>query len=275
MGWQTTPNARPSRNPAVRPPVKPPAAEWARCSPADLPTLPAPGEVYLCLVSLDEPPWPRSVLQAVLDEGERERAARFRFDVHRHRFENGRGLMRHLLGHALGTAPADLRFVAGAQGKPRLAASAGADPPRPAIDFNLSHSGASMLLGLSDGAELGVDIEVPREVRELQDIAERNFAPAEWRQLIALPVEQQQDAFLACWTRKEAFVKALGGGLSVPLDGFEVSLRPGAPPALLRTSDPAHPVGDFTLWAGRTPQGDWCAAIVRRPCAIVRTFSLL
>jgi 4'-phosphopantetheinyl transferase len=111
-------------------------------------------------------------------------------------------------------------------------------------------------------------------VPELQAIAARNFAPGEQRSLQALPVPRQADAFLACWTRKEAFVKALGGGLSVPLDGFEVSLDPDAPARLLHSADPAHPVADFTLWAGRTPAHGWAACAVRRARATVRTFSL-
>ncbi len=211
----------------------------------------------------------------MLDAAERARAQRFHFELHRRRFAHGRGMLRHVLGHMLGLAPARLRFHAGPQGKPGLDTGAIGGPPGVALDFNLSHSAQWMLLGLSDGAALGVDVEVPRHVPELRAIAQSHFAAAERQELLSMPVEWQQDAFFACWTRKEAFVKALGGGLSLPLDGFEVSLRPGEPPALLHTSDPAHPTADFALWADRTPQGGWCAAVVRRSGAIVRTFSLL
>jgi 4'-phosphopantetheinyl transferase len=261
-------------NPTVTP--RPPP-EWVERSPAALPAAPALDEVQLWLMSLDAPAWPSSLLHDVLDDAERARAARFHFELHRRRFAHGRGLLRHLLGHALGMAPEDLRFAVGAQGKPGLESGPVAETAgdgRCALDFNLSHSGALMLLGLSDGAAIGLDIEVPRAVPELRAIAERNFAAGEQRELLALPPEAQADAFLAGWTRKEAFVKALGGGLSVPLDGFEVSLGPNTPARLLRSADPAHPVGDFMLWAGHTPEGCPCAAVVRNPRASVRTFSL-
>lgn len=221
-------------------------------------------------MSLDEPPWPPAQLHAVLDPAERERAARFHFPQHRERFAHGRGLLRHLLAHATGSDPSALRFDNGPQGKPRLAHPFA----QPDLDFNLSHSGAWALLALSDGAAVGVDIEWPRPVPELHAIAARNFAPAEQAELAALPGALAADAFLAGWTRKEAFIKALGGGLSIPLDSFEVTLDPHSPARLLRVHDAAHPAHAFTLWAGRTPQGAWAAAVVRRSEAIVQTFSL-
>jgi len=248
--------------------------EWVECSPAELPAAPAFDEVQLWLMSLDAPAWPSSLLHDVLDDAERARAARFHFELHRRRFAHGRGALRHLIGRALGIPPGEIRFDVGAHGKPRVTNEPSAQPGATPLDFNLSHSGALMLLGLSNGAAIGVDIEVPRAVPELRAIAERNFATGEQRELLALPAESQADAFLAGWTRKEAFVKALGGGLSVPLDGFEVSLGAGVPARLLRSADPAHPVGDFTLWAGHTPEGCPCAAVVRNPRASVRTFSL-
>ncbi len=244
---------------------------WAQTDGTALPPPPGPGEVQLWLMSLDEPAWPSADLHALLDTQERERASRFHFELHRLRFAHGRGLLRRMLAHCTGVAPDALRFEYGAQGKPRLVGQRNGSVP---LAFNLSHSGPYALLGLSDGAEIGADIEVPRAVPELNDIAAQNFAPGEQRTLRALPVERHADAFLACWTRKEAFVKALGGGLSVPLDGFEVSLDPDAPAQLLRSADPAHPVADFTLWAGRTPNDCWAACAVRRPQATVRTLTL-
>lgn len=250
------------------------AANWIPCDRAGLPAPPARGRLQLWLMNLDDPPWPSATLWEVLDASERERAARFHFERHRSRFAHGRGLLRHLLAHATGGDPAGLRLVAGPQGKPRLAGKTHEPPPTPLVDFNLSHSDAWALLGLSDGSAVGVDIEVPRPVPELREIAERNFAPSERAALLALPERRQAEAFLACWTRKEAFVKALGGGLSVALDSFEVSLRPDEPARLLRSADAAHPVEHFTLWAGTTPQQHHCAAVVRRAGTSVQTFSL-
>lgn len=252
-------------------PVSP--TSWIPCDRARLPAPPALGHLQLWLLNLDEPAWPSRTLWQVLEASERERAARFHFERHRSRFAHGRGLLRHLLGHATGSNPAALGFALGPQGKPRLVGPSDS-LVHPRLDFNLSHSEAWALVALSDGAAVGVDIEVPRPVPERLEIAERNFAPAERAALRSLPEPQQAGAFLACWTRKEAFVKALGGGLSVALDSFDVSLRPDEPARLLRSADAAHPVEHFTLWAGDTPQQCPCAAVVRRAGASVQTFSL-
>ena len=224
-------------------------------------------------MSLDAPPWPSKDLHDLLDAGERERAARFHFALHRLRFVHGRGLLRRMLGHGTGIAPAAIRFDHGAQGKPRLADQTSVQGG--GLDFNLSHSGPLALLALSDGAQIGVDIELPREMPDLLAIARRNFAPAEFRAMTAWPEHSRADAFLACWTRKEAFVKALGSGLSMPLADFEVSLDPDGPAQLRHVADPAHPISDFTVWAGRVPGGGLAATIVRRPGASVSRFSLV
>jgi 4'-phosphopantetheinyl transferase len=216
-------------------------------------------------MSLDEPAWPSAELHASLEPTEHERAARFRFEEHRKRFVHGRGLLRHLLGRLLALPPAQLRFDYGPQGKPQLATGRGA-----ALDFNFSHSGPWALLGISDGAAIGVDIELPRAVPELTKIARQHFAAGEQRALAALPASDQPAAFLAGWTRKEAFVKALGGGLAVPLDSFEVTLDPLAAAQLVHSADPAHPAAAFTLWAAQTPlERAWVAAAIRSPAVEV------
>lgn len=245
---------------------------WTACPPQQLPPPPAPGEVQLWLLSLDEPAWPSAQLHALLDDDEAARAARFVFPQHRLRFAHGRGLLRTLLAHATGLAPEALRFAYGPQGKPRLAGTAAA--ARPALRFNLSHSGSMALLGLAQGADIGVDIELPRAVPELQAIARSNFAPAEYQALMALAPERRADAFLAGWTRKEAFIKALGGGLSIPLASFEVTLDAQQPARLLHVADAQMPPEHFTLWAGRGAHDAWVACVVREPHAAVRNFSL-
>ncbi|MCL4699167.1 MAG: 4'-phosphopantetheinyl transferase superfamily protein [Burkholderiaceae bacterium] len=230
--------------------------------PGALPVAPAPDEAQLFLLSLDDPPWPSDTLYALLDAHESARAARFHFAQHRLRFAHGRGVLRRLLAPAPGLAPAALRFELGAEGKPRLAAAMA----RPTLDFNLSHCEGWALVGLSDGAAIGVDIELPRPVSDWAVLAAQHFAPAEQQALAALPADVREDAFLAGWTRKEAFVKALGGGLAVALDSFEVTLDPYGPARLASSSDPAHPAAAFSLWAGRPPwpmPGGWAAAAVR------------
>lgn len=243
--------------------MHPPA--WTECTLAEAPGAPGPGQAQLWLMSLDDPAWPSSKLHASLEPGEHERAARFRFEEHRRRFVHGRGLLRHVLGHLLALPPAQLRFDYGPHGKPQLAAG------RPALDFNLSHSGPWALLGISDGAAIGVDIELPRAVPELAEIARQHFAAGEQQALAALPPADQPGAFFAGWTRKEAFVKALGGGLAVPLGSFEVTLGPLAAARLVRSDHPAHPAAAFTLWAAQTPlERAWVAAAIRSPAVEVR-----
>lgn len=273
--YRQFPRPRPSILPAAPAPspiAEPPIPAWAPIGLDALTAPPGAGEVHVYLASLDEPPLPGNELRSTLEASEIERAARFHFEVHRRRFIHGRGLLRQVLGRVLDVPPASLRFETGAAGKPRLASPFSNRPPH--LDFNLSHSADLALVALSDGAAIGADIEAPRAVPELAAIARQNFAPSERACLESLPVELQADAFLACWTRKEAFVKALGGGLSIALDSFEVSLDPRAPAALLACADPDHPCKAFTLAALRTPPGAWSAIVVRRANALVRTFSL-
>lgn len=165
--------------------------------------------------------------ERMLNADERARAARFRFRHLRQSFVTIRGALRILLGRYLRIDPATVRFQYGALGKPHL--------PSPApIHFNLSHSGAVAVLAFSRNCEVGVDVERIRALPDMQLIAERLFCLEEAARFMALPAEQREHAFFLCWTRKEAYVKAAGGGLSVPLDSFEVTLQPGEPAAMLR-----------------------------------------
>ena len=163
---------------------------------------------------------------ATLTPDERERAERFRDVAHRTRFVGVRGWLRTLLAAYLGELPADLRFRYGPHGKPALA-SANPDDLR----FNLSHSGRTALLAVSRGREVGVDLEARRG--DKMRLAERFFAADEVVRLRAMPPDAREHAFYGCWTRKEAFVKARGEGLSLPLHRFAVAVAPDEPPAIL------------------------------------------
>ena len=167
-------------------------------------------------------------LRRLLSDDERARADRFRFDRDRSRYTVGRSLLRVLLGRYVGIAPEDLRFEYGAYDKPRLASGG--------PWFNLSHSGPVALYAFTKAAEVGIDVELDNEDFARERIAERFFSPTEVAVLRSLPESLQPRAFLACWTRKEAFIKARGDGLSLPLDSFDVSLAPAAPATLLRTA---------------------------------------
>jgi 4'-phosphopantetheinyl transferase len=174
-------------------------------------------------------------LQSTLAADELQRAARFHFTRDRRRFTVARGVLRDILGRYLGVPPSELGFHYSAYGKPALADVAAAAGLR----FNVSHSHEMALFAVACGREVGVDIEyLGREIRG-EEIAERFFSARERASLRALPAEVKHEAFFNCWTRKEAYIKAHGEGLSLPLDQFDVSLAPGEPAALLATrSDP-------------------------------------
>ena len=160
-------------------------------------------------------------LQATLSADEAARAARFVFEPDRKAFIAGRGILRQLLGAYLNQSPAGLTFEYGAQGKPRLA------PELADLRFNMSHSHGVAVYAFSSHGEIGVDVEQIRPDFSGQDIARRYFSSDEMAELQALRREQQTRAFFLCWTRKEAYIKARGLGLQIPLDSFSVSLTPG------------------------------------------------
>ncbi len=154
----------------------------------------------------------------LLSRDEQERMARFRFETDRDNFLFYRSMLRILLASYLGTPPAELCFAYSAHGKPSLAALSGH------LEFNLSHSHGIVLFAFSRGRRVGVDVEYLRRDLNVQEIAGRFFSAAENHALMQR--SDMHDAFFHCWTRKEAFVKARGEGLSCPLDSFDVSVAP-------------------------------------------------
>jgi 4'-phosphopantetheinyl transferase len=161
--------------------------------------------------------WPDAI--DLLDQAERDRAARFVFDRDRRRFVLSHAWLRLVLGRFLDRPARSLRFATANRGKPHLV-----DPPLD-LRFNLSHAGERALIAVTLGREVGVDIEAMRDV-DVAALARRFFAAGETDALLALPEAEQRAAFLRCWTRKEAFIKALGDGLTFPLDQFEVNHAP-------------------------------------------------
>lgn len=215
-------------------------------------------EIHIWRTELDVPTAALIALRGLLCEEERERAARFRFDRDRDRYVAGRGLLRMLLACYLDLAPEALRFYYGAYEKPYLAGVG--------LQFNLSHSGALAFLAVSATTEVGIDVELVTEENDLsrERIAERFFSPNEVAALRALPAAQQSHAFLRCWTRKEAFIKARGDGLSLPLDSFDVTLDGGHPPRLLRTGWSGEEPGEWRLADLSDPGGAFIAAVASR-----------
>jgi 4'-phosphopantetheinyl transferase len=195
------------------------------------------GEIHVWSVHLDPSPSEVTRLGRLLAEDEWARANRFRFEQHRRQYVVGRGVLRTLLGAYLGERPEAIRFRYGPRGKPFL------EPPLDAgaLQFNLSNSSEMALVGLVTGAEIGVDIEYRKPMPDCEQISERFFSASERQVLRGIPGPRKEEAFFNCWTRKEAYLKAVGEGLAAPLDSFDVTLAPGDPPRMLTLEgDPAR-----------------------------------
>jgi 4'-phosphopantetheinyl transferase len=175
-----------------------------------------------------------------LSPDELQRAARFRFERDRRRFVAGRGILRSLIAAYLGCRACEIAFVYGARGKPALATAA--------LQFNLAHSDGLAVIGITRSARLGVDVERVRPMPDYLRLADNFFSPRERETIAALPAEDRQRAFFACWTRKEAYVKATGDGLSAPLEQFDVPVVPNSPPRLFHADVPADEMTRWSLW---------------------------
>ena len=186
-----------------------------------------PDDVHIWPLRLDLAPDARGRLETFLSVDERARARRFLHARDRNRYECAHGLLRLVLSVYTGGRPEDVAFERGPGGKPRLVGLRG---PR----FSLSHSDGLGLVAVSAGREVGVDVERVRGVSAVADLARTCFSPAERSALAAVRAPLRLRAFFAGWTRKEAFLKAVGAGLSRPLDSFDVALAPGEPARLLR-----------------------------------------
>ena len=187
-----------------------------------------PDEICVWSASLDEPAGIPGQLAALLAFDERERAACFHFARDRDRYTVARARLRILLAGYLQCAPEALKFSYGPRGKPELAR------PQSDVCFNVSHSHELALYAIGRGRALGVDIEWMRDGVAESGVAERFFAADEVAALHKLPIAQRRSGFFACWTRKEAYLKARGDGIAVELDSFSVSLEPGGQAQLRR-----------------------------------------
>lgn len=200
-----------------------------------LETSPAEGVIDVWSASLEPPPVLRARLREYLCPEERDRADRFVFPRDRERFVAGRAFLRLLLAQYLGTDEAAIEFRYGPYGKPAL------QHDEWGLRFNLAHAGRLAVCAVARGCDLGIDVEQVRPLADAEDVARNSFSPREYEALLAVPEGDRLRAFFDAWTRKEAFLKALGHGLARPLDSFDVSLAPGEEPRLLRTlGDPAE-----------------------------------
>lgn len=193
----------------------------------------------------------------ILSADEMARASRFIRDLHRHRFIAGRAALRRILASRLAMEPAALRFSYGSWGKPALVAPHGAQR----LEFNLAHSEGVMLCAVAEARATGIDVERMRHDGELLALAQRYFSSREQAMLAALDPADRARGFIACWTRKEAYIKAIGMGLSAPLAGFTVSLSPREPPELLEIADAPDAARNWSM-ASFDPAPGFVAALV-------------
>jgi 4'-phosphopantetheinyl transferase len=177
----------------------------------------------------------------LLSDAERQRASHFAFDRDRRRFTVARARLRRLLSARLGVRPESVELMYGAHGKPELARRLADSDLR----FNVSHSDDVAVYAFARGREIGIDVEAIRVIRNADDIAAHFFSLRENESYRALDPRDKPLGFLNCWTRKEAFIKALGVGLYHPLDRFDVSLAPGEPAKILRVESTP---GDHYGW---------------------------
>ena len=201
-------------------------------------------EVQLWRLDLEAIRADESCWQKLLSPEEVTRASRFHFSADRQRFIAARAVLRAILGGYLATDPAGLAFSYSKRGKPSLATDhQGSD-----VTFNLSHSAGIALFAFARGREIGIDVEQVRHDFDIGAIAQRFFSMEEQKQLAALPLENRFDGFFRCWTRKEAYIKATGEGLSPSLHQFDVSIAAEDSDALLATRPNA---GETARWSLR------------------------
>jgi 4'-phosphopantetheinyl transferase len=218
--------------------------------------VPAPGQVQLHLVSLACTASELARLRGFLTPEELERCSRLIDRERRDRAVAGRGVVREMLGGYLGEEPGSVRLSEGEFGKLHLSDHLETD----SISFNLSHAGSRLLLAVAAGGEIGVDMELVRQDLPFRAMAERFFSAREQRDLFSLPFSEQIPAFYRCWTRKEAYLKGTGTGFSQHSNGFDVSLLPGDPPALLAHRGSPGETGRWIIRDIDMPEG-FCAAV--------------
>jgi 4'-phosphopantetheinyl transferase len=190
-------------------------------------------EVHVWRISLQQRASTVACLQTMLARDEVTRAERFHFAKDRQHFIVARGVLRMLLGRYVGQEPGQVQLRSNAYGKPFLLLPA----QKTSLHFNLSHSHDLALIACTYAGQVGIDVEYMRPDIEYEQLAQHFFSPSEQQMLQAHPDAAKQQAFYTCWTRKEAYIKARGMGLSLPLDLFDVSLDPAEPAALLESRE--------------------------------------
>lgn len=220
--------------------------------------------VTVWAVPLDPAAPPEAAAVAELSDDERARAARLVHDAVRNRWLHGHVATRRILARALGVAPARIAFGAGEAGKPFVATPAGTG-----IEFSYSDSGELALVAVAHGVPVGVDVERMRDQPTLLQVAERMFAREEVAALTALPDASRLDAFYRIWTRKEAYLKAIGAGLTYGLGRFAVT-HDAVDARLLHLDGEGSAAAGWSLRSLEVPGGHAAALAVPHTAPIVR-----
>jgi len=223
-----------------------------------------PREVHVWRVELDSVPV-HPGFASVLSQDEQSRAAVFKSADLRRLWTTARVALRMILARYTESSPAKLSFSVDSHGRPSLVGD------ESKVNFNLTHTGRLALVAVAPDTRVGVDAEIINPDIEWEELANRFFTPAETKDIGVLPRSRRVDAFFACWTRKEAFVKALGTGLSIPLDRFGVTVRPDTPARLLWVQDDFDEPEYWHLENLNEPRIAATLA-VRDPSATVRRF---
>ena len=202
-----------------------------------------PDEIHVWSASLDQPRSGVQRLSQTLSLGERKRAERFHFEKKWKDFVVSHGILRTIMGRYLNVEANKLQFCYGKYGKPALTNTFGEGK----ICFSLSHSEGFVLYAFTGWGEIGVDIERIRDIVEMDQIAERVFSQRELHIYRALPMAKKKEAFFNSWTRKEAILKAIGTGISLRLDKFDVSFSPGEAIKALRIAEHSKELSQWSI----------------------------
>ncbi len=218
--------------------------------------IPSENEIHVWRTQLDFSSAQIEQLWQLLSIEEQKRGLRYKFAQHKRRFTAAKGMLRLILSQYLNQAPEQINFTYNAHGKPQLDQGS-----KLSLEFNTSDSNEIALFAISATEPVGVDLEFIHKEIDAEAIARRFFSDYEVRELLELPNEQRNAAFFNIWTRKEAFIKALGLGLSFPLKGFDVSLEKQA--ALLSVRQGGHIAAEWSLFA-LEPAEDYAGALAVR-----------
>jgi 4'-phosphopantetheinyl transferase len=230
---------------------------------------PSGREIHVWAVQLFAADDVLDVFESILSPEEIDRKRRLRFGSDRHAFVISRGVLRILLSRYLSIHAEDVRFTYGRRGKPRLA-NAVLD-----LRFNSSHCNKIAVYCITLGCELGIDVEQIRPLQEIEAIAHRYFCAEETADLISAPAAERESSFFRCWTRKEAFIKAIGDGLAIPLNSFRVSLKGDHLAELVQVEGDFAAATDWKLHEIIPTGGYICALAYRDNLRSVRVHPLM